>query len=210
MMKQLRVLVITGLTAVTATDLVTIARPQNPNSAAVASFNVDSSLNLPRGYRHWVHIGTRLKPIGINILDGLPTKTPEIFNTYVEPHALALFHKTGRWPDGTQIVKEFSAVRIGQGCDPSTFICGSAIGAGIFESDFAGLGMMVKDDKRFSDAPGHWGYFTFGHKPPPYNPTASLRPKNTCEACHVTLAFRTDYVISQAHIGLAAADDEPN
>jgi hypothetical protein len=32
----------------------------------------------------------------------------------VEPRAFALFRKTGQWPDGTQIVKEFSAVRIGQ------------------------------------------------------------------------------------------------
>jgi hypothetical protein len=155
-----------------------------------------------------VHIGTRLKPIGINILDGLVTKAPEIFDAYVEPRAFTLFRKTGRWPDGTQIVKEFSAVRVGQGCDPATFLCSFPIGAGIFESGFVGLGAMVKDDKRFSDAPGHWGYFSFGHKPPPYNLTASLRPKNTCEACHVALASRTDYVISQAHIGLAGADDE--
>ena len=154
-MKQLRTLVVTGLAALAAAGLVTIARSQNPGSAAVASFNADGSLNLPTGYRHWVHIGTRLKPIGINILDGLPTKTPEIFNAYVEPHAFTLFRKTGRWLDGTQIVREFSAVRVGQGCDPATFLCSSPIGAGIFESDFVGLGMMVKDDKRFSDFPGH-------------------------------------------------------
>ena len=96
MMKQLRTFVITSLAAVAGAGLVTMARSQNPSSAAVASFNVDGSLNLPRGYRHWVHIGTRLKPIGINILDGLPTKTPEIFNAYVEPHAFTLFRKTGR------------------------------------------------------------------------------------------------------------------
>ena len=151
MMKQLRTFVITSLAAVAGAGLVTMARSQNPSSAAVASFNVDGSLNLPRGYRHWVHIGTRLKPIGINILDGLPTKTPEIFNAYVEPHAFTLFRKTGRWPDGTQIVKEFSTVRVGQGCDAATFLCSSPVGAGIFESEFAGLGMMVKDEKRFSD-----------------------------------------------------------
>ena len=53
----------------------------------------------------------------INILDGKVTKTPEIFNAYVEPRAFSAFEKTGIWPDGTQIVKEFSAVRIGDGCD---------------------------------------------------------------------------------------------
>jgi|ERR1700733_1508956 hypothetical protein len=207
-MKQWSTFVITGLTVVTAAGLVTAARSENPGSATLASFDAHGSLNLPRGYRHWVHIGTRLKPIGINILDGQVTKTPEIFNAYVEPRAYTRFRRTGRWPDGTQIVKEFSAVRVGQGCDSATFLCSSPIGAGIFESGFAGLGVMVKDDKRFSDAPGHWGYFSFGHKPLPYNPTASLRPKDTCEACHVALASKTDYVILQAHIGLAAADDE--
>jgi hypothetical protein len=40
------------------------------------------------------------------------------------------------------------------------------------------------------------------------NPNASLRPKNTCEACHVALASRTDYVILQAHVGLSSAEDE--
>ena len=108
------------------------------------------------------HVSSR----GINILDGLPTKTPEIFDACAEPRAFALFRKTGQWPDGTQIVKKLSAVRIGPGCDPATLICRSPIGAGIFESDFAGLGMMVKDDKRFSDAPGHWGCFSFGQRPP--------------------------------------------
>ena len=113
MMKQPKTLLVTGLAALAAAGVVTMARSQNPNLAAIASFDADGSLGLPQGYRHWVHVGTRLKPIGINILDGLPTKTPEIFNAYVEPHAFTLFRKTGRWPDGTQIVKEFSAERIG-------------------------------------------------------------------------------------------------
>ena len=153
MMKQPKTLLVTGLAALAAACVVTMARSQNPGSAAAASFNNDGSLNLPLGYRQ---VPGPTQADRINILDGLPTKTPEIFNAYVEPHALTLFRRTGRWPDGTQIVKEFSAIRVGQGCGPATFLCASPIGDGIFESDFAGLGMMVKPDKRFSDAPGHW------------------------------------------------------
>ncbi len=63
--------------------------------------------------------------------------------------------------------------------------------------------MMIKDQRRFPDAPGHWGYFSFGHKPQPYDNTAALMPPNRCVPCHVNLAADTDYVISRAHIGLS-------
>jgi hypothetical protein len=56
--------------------------------------------------------------------------------------------------------------------------------------------------KRFPNATGHWGYFSFGHRPPPYDKTATVRDKQQCESCHINLASDTDYVISRAHIGL--------
>jgi hypothetical protein len=182
--------------------LISFARSEARVSIAVASFNADGGLNIPIGYRHWTHIGTRYKPIGVNILDGLPTKTPEILNAYVEPSALTAFDETGTWPDGAQIVKEFSTVRVGEGCDEKTALCSTTLGTGIFEAGYVGLGMMVKDAKRFPDSPGHWGYFSFGHKPPPYDSTAAIRPKQQCESCHIRLASDSDYVISRAHIGL--------
>jgi hypothetical protein len=39
---------------------------------------------------------------------------------YVEPNAMAAFESTRRWPDGTQIVNEFSALKTGAGCNPGT------------------------------------------------------------------------------------------
>ena len=186
-----------------AVGLAGLARSQDTPLPKRALFDPDGRVNLPVGYRRWVHIGTRLKPIGINILDGLPTKTPEIFNAYVEPGAFAAFEATGRWPDGAQIVKEFSAVEVGAGCDAATMLCATPLGSGIFETGFMGLGMMVKDATRFADGKGNWGYFSFGHRPPPYDGTAARRPAGACEACHVTLASDSDYVISRAHIGLA-------
>jgi hypothetical protein len=208
-MNRFKVVLITGLVVGTATAAIgPLARSQDTPSVARASFQPNGNLTLPVGYRHWVHIGTRYKPIGINILDGLPTKTPEILNAYVEPSAMAAFEKTGRWADGTQIVKEFSAIRTGPGCDEKSWVCQSPLGAGIFEDHYIGLGMMVKDLKRFPDAPGHWGYFSFGHKPLPYDRVAALRPLAKCAACHVKLASGTDYVIRQAHLGLQKSFDE--
>ena len=168
-----------------------------------ASFNADGSVNLPTGYRQWFHIGTRFKPVGINILDFLPTKTPEIFNAYVEPKAMSAFEATGKWPEGTQIVKEFSTVMTGDNCDEKTSVCTTELGTGIYEAGFIGLGMMVKDKQQFPNAPGGWGFFSFGHKPPPYDPTSTLQAESKCAACHVKLASDADYVISKAHIGLS-------
>ena len=63
-------------------------------------------------------MGTRYKPIGLNILDQKLTKTPEILNAYVEPSAMAVYKQTGQWPEGAQIIKEFTAVRqVGPGRD---------------------------------------------------------------------------------------------
>lgn len=175
-----------------------------PAQIVRASFNDDGSANLPTGYRQWWHVGTRLKPDGISIFDGLPLKAPEFFNSYVEPSAFQAFQKTGVWPDGTQIIKEVSAIQIGTDCDGATRICKRASGTGIYEAQYMGIGLMVKDAKRFPNSAGHWGYFNFGHRPPPYDPVAAPKSHDQCESCHVSLASDTDYVISRAHIGLTA------
>lgn len=172
-----------------------------------ASFGPDGSIDLPVGYRQWSHVGTRYKPDGISILDGLPLRAPEIMNAYVEPSAMAWFQKTGEWPDGSQIVKEMSSIQVGSRCNQTTPICNKFIGDGIFQANYVGLGMMVKDSMRFPDAPGNWGYFSFGHKLPPYNSPAAAAPKEQCQSCHVKLASDTDYVISRAHIKLAGKTD---
>jgi hypothetical protein len=65
-----------------------------------------------------------------------------------------------------------------------------------------GLGMMVKDVNRFPDSPGNWGYFEFGHKPPPYVPASAPRSSAQCADRHTTGASDTDYIVSRSHIGL--------
>jgi hypothetical protein len=171
---------------------------------ARASFTPANEVRLPVGYRQWVHVGTRDNAEGkISILDGKPTQTPEVLNAYVEPSAFSAYQKTGEWPDGSQLVKEFSAVRVGADCQANTFLCTTEFGEGIYQTGYVGLGMMVKDEKRFPNAPGHWGFFHFGHHAPPYDPVSAVRPAEQCSGCHVGLASMTDFVISRAHIGLA-------
>jgi hypothetical protein len=176
---------------------------QSP-SVLRARFNAQGEALVPVGYRQWVHVGTRDNATGkISILDGKPTVTPEVLNAYVEPGAFTAYQKTGKWPDGSQLMKEFSAVRTGTGCQSETFLCTTEFGEGIFQTGYIGLGMMVKDEERFPSAPGHWAFFSFGHKPPPYDPVSPVRPASQCQGCHVRLASDTDFVISRAHIGLA-------
>jgi hypothetical protein len=171
-----------------------------------AQFNSHGEALLPEGYRQWVHVGTRDNALGkLSILDGKPTVTPEVLDAYVEPRAFAAYQRTGKWPDGSQMVKEFAAVRTGAGCQTQTYLCTTEFGEGIFETGYTGLGMMVKDEKRFPSTPGHWAFFSFGHKPPPYDPASPVRPASQCQSCHVALASDTDFVISRAHIGLARA-----
>lgn len=47
----------------------------------------------------------------MNIIDGQPIAASEYIDTYIEPQSFANYTKTGTWPDGTQIVKEFTATK---------------------------------------------------------------------------------------------------
>jgi hypothetical protein len=196
---------------VIAVALYILSIPQHPAQAQSgtvlrAHFNSNGEALLPQGYRQWVHVGTRDNALGkTSILDGKPTTTPEVLDAYVEPHAFAAYQKTGKWPDGSQMVKEFAAVRTGASCQEGTYLCTTEYGEGIFETGYIGLGMMVKDEKRFPSAPGHWAFFSFGHKPPPYDSVSPVRSASQCQSCHIRLASDTDFVISRAHIGLVRA-----
>jgi hypothetical protein len=91
--------------------------PQSDHdSVSRASFQQDGSVRRPTDYRQWVHVGTRVKVGGLNILDGKELTIPQILNAYVEPSAMAAYRKTGKWPEGTQIIKEISVIRTGAGC----------------------------------------------------------------------------------------------
>ena len=123
-------------------------------------------------------------------------------DTYVAPAAFDSFKKRGTWPDGTQIVKEISLIRTGKDCDKNTFVCSTTLGSGIFQASYIGLGMMVKDSKRFPSAPGNWGYFAFRSNGSVYQSTTTVRPEQQCASCHMKLSSNTDYVFSKTHIGL--------
>ena len=166
---------------------------------ATLKFDAKDQAELPRGYRSWVHVFTGWEPITTTILDGTVTKTPEFKNLYVEPFAYRTYMETGKWPEGTLMVKEFSATSVDKkNCEgPPAFICQVWYGKAIFQTNAIGIGVMLKDTKRFPGEAGGWAYFSFGHQPPPYQKVSALRPRSQCAQCHIERAgAKQDFVFS--------------
>nr|WP_300310991.1 cytochrome P460 family protein [Halomonas sp.] len=198
---------LTSASAAIAADNVNTTNSMSVEETAKAQFVDDTTAKLPEGYRSWVHVGTFLKEPGSkSILDGSTIEGASFAHTYVEPSALAAYKASGKWPDGTQFVKEFAVSSLDDGsCDKKTGLCSTEHGVGIFENYYLGIAYMVKDAERFPDAAGNWGYFGFGpakEKGASYPETAALRPVENCAGCHISHVADTDYVFSGLHLGL--------
>jgi len=167
-----------------------------------ASFQTDGSVNLPTDFHHWVHVGTFVKESGINIFDNSKIDAPLIGNSYIEPSAYRYFMATGKWADGSQIVKEFTVAENGDNCDKNTHICKTSLGSAIFQEKYTGYGYMVKDQKRFPQFAGNWAFFTTGNIAPPYPKTAKVESVSQCSACHIAHASDQDFVFAAQKIGL--------
>jgi hypothetical protein len=158
--------------------------------ASPVGYGEDGQLLRPVGYRKWVHVGTPLTP---NDMNGGQAAFPEFHNVYVNPEAFAHYETTGRFPDGTVVVKELISV----GTKAATS------GKGYFMGDFIGLEVAVKDKARFASEPGNWAYFSFGHEYP-LEQRASPQSVANCSACHGANAD-DDFVFTQYYPVLRAA-----
>lgn len=156
------------------------------------------AVKRPANWRDWVFVGSPITPNGLN---GGAAPFPEYHNVYVEPSAFEHYEKTGKWADGTQIAKELVLVRRNNNADNGS--TAEVSGVGYQQGEFAGLELAVKDSKRFGDQPGSWAYFSFGHKPEPYEATAEAFPTEACNACHAASAD-DDFVFTQFYPVLRA------
>lgn len=150
---------------------------------AIVDFTADGQAKQPVGYRKWVFLGTPVTPNDLN--DG-EAPFPEFHNVYMDPESFAYVEQHGTYRDGTVIVKELTAVGSKK----------QSSGNGYFQGDFTGLEISIKDSKRFSDEPGNWAYFSFGHKYPLKHQTAK-NAAASCNSCHEANA--TDYVFSDLY-----------
>lgn len=144
-------------------------------------FNDKGELEQPVNFRQWVFIGSPLTPNGLNNGEA---GFPEYHNVYVQPSAFEHYRKTGKWPEGTTMVKELQLVKESEYPDGSR---NEASGRGYFPAAVNGIDVSVKDSKRFAETQG-WGFFNFGHHAPPYAKTAAAAPAEVCAACHVASA----------------------
>ncbi|MGR7483673.1 cytochrome P460 family protein [Klebsiella aerogenes] len=172
------------------------------NQIARAQFLQNDTVKLPTDFHHWVHVGTFVVESGINIFDNSKIVAPLFANTYIEPSAYRHYMETGKWADGSQIVKEFTAAQNGSNCDKVSHVCKTSLGNAVYQESYTGFGYMIKDKKHFPKEAGNWAYFTSGNVKPPYPETAKAEPLGKCAACHITHASDQDYVFAAQKIGL--------
>ena len=153
-------------------------------------FNDKGELIRPEGYRKWIYVGTPVTPNELN--DG-EAPFPEFHNVYMDTDSFAHYEKTGKFRDGTVLVKELVSV----GSKSATS------GTGYFMGEFIGLETTIKDSKRFADEPGYWAYFSFGHKYP-LKKMAKAQAASSCNDCHDGNAD-DDWVFTQYYPVLRAA-----
>jgi hypothetical protein len=159
--------------------------------AAPVEFTADGKLKRPDGYRKWVYVGEVITPNDMN--DG-EASFPEFHSVYMDPQSFAQYEKTGKYPDGTVLIKELSSV--GAKKAPS--------GNGYFQGEFTGLEAAIKDSKRFKDEPDNWAYFSFGHKYP-LKAEVTKNAVASCSQCHQDNAKETGLVFSKYYPVLRAA-----
>ena len=122
-----------------------------------------SKLIRPEGYREWVYLSSGLGMSYNPSLGG-----PEMFtNVFVPQWAYHAFLSSGKWPDKTIFVLE----------ERMSETKGSINKSGHFQTDLAGLGVQVKDEKRF---PEKWAYFNFRE----VSTAEEALPKAQCWQCH--------------------------
>jgi hypothetical protein len=124
---------------------------------------VGAKLVRPEGYREWVYLSSGL---GMSYKPSLGG--PEMFtNVFVPTWAYHAFLSSGKWPDKTIFVLE----------ERTSESRGSINKSGHFQTDLAGLGVQVKDEKRFAEK---WAYFNFRGD----SKAEDALPKAQCWQCH--------------------------
>jgi len=157
-----------------------------------ARFNAKNELVRPTGYREWIYIGAPLTP---NDMNNGKAAFPEFHNVYIDPGSWKYWKKTGKFRDGTMIIKELVSVGTKS----------SSSGKGYFMGEYIGLEALVKDKSRFPKSDQYWGFFRFttdDHKK--LLKQSKVMPSQACAACHSSNAAQ-DLVFTQHYPVLRAA-----
>ena len=161
-------------------------------SDAAYKFNEKGELIKPEGYREWIFVGTPVTP---NDMNNGKAPFPEFHHVYIDPVSYKHYKDTGKFREGTILVKELISVGSKS----------AASGIGYFQGEFIGLEATIKDSKKFPKEPGNWAYFSFSKADHtlPVNATATAFPAAACNACHDAAAAE-DWVFTQYYPVLRA------
>jgi hypothetical protein len=196
--KSVRITVIT-LAAAGAVFLIPMSQGiAEHHEGSVARFDTAGNLLRPEGYREWVFIGTPLTP---NDMNAGMAPFPEFHAVYMDPASWAHYKKTGKFREGTVLMKELISVGSKQ----------ATSGAGYFMGEYLGLEAAVKSKAHFPNEPGNWAYFSFTtpgspmeseamrkkvHAGAPLKDSAKAFPTAACASCHQASAAE-DMVFTQ-------------
>ena len=168
-MRKAFAIVVVGLAVALTVSLSSGGAPRS-GAPTDPQFTADGKLVRPEDYRRWVYVSS-----GFGMSYSQKSGEPAAFtNVFVTPSAYDYFVANGKWPDKTMFVLEIYG----------SSSHGSINKSGSYQSEFAGLDVEVKDEKRFADK---WAYFNFDGET---KSASAMRPsKNDCWKCHETSAF---------------------
>ena len=159
-----KVLLVCGF-ALASVCLVFFSRAAGQTQIAAPQFTAEGKLLRPEGYRKWVYVSSGY---GMSYSQS-PSGMQMFTNVFVTPAAYDSFVANGKWPDKTMFVLEVygSTSR------------GSINKHGSYQTEFSGLDVEVKDERRFAD---RWAYFNFDGAAKAAS--ADSPSKNDCWKCH--------------------------
>ncbi len=141
-------------------------------------------LERPSGFREWVYVGAPVTP---NDMNAGKAPFPEFHNVYIDPESWSHWKDTGKFREGTILIKEL--VSVGSKAAPS--------GKGYFMGEFIGLEATIKSKREFPNEPGNWAYFSFSTKDhKSLTKTSKAMPSAACNSCHAASAG-DDFVFTQ-------------
>jgi hypothetical protein len=155
-----------------------------------AKYTDKGELMMLKNYRQWVFVGAPVTP---NDMNNGKAAFPEFHHVYIDPASFTAYKKTGKFPNGTVIVKELAGVGAKS----------SASGSGYFAGEFIGVAASVKDAKRFAKEPGNWAYFSFMGDGGKALASAKAQATAACNDCHQQNAAE-DWVFTQHYPVLRA------
>ena len=134
------------------------------SSSDMPQYTTDNSLLRPDAYREWIYLSS-----GLGMSYSENAGDHEMFtNVFVPRWAYKEFLQSGKWPDKTMFVVE----------ERGSESRGSINKHGKYQtSSMMGIGVEVKDEKRF---PERWAYFGFDED----TKSAKPNPKEGCWECH--------------------------